>query len=86
MKPTLAPSSISTITFASRKLPRRDGFNLLPDVLPGGLQDFADGVVPLLQQRGIFRTDYEGRTLREHFGLQRPVSRHLDRREAAATA
>jgi len=33
-----------------------------------------------------FRTDYEGRTLREHFGLQRPVSRHPDRREAAATA
>jgi FMN-dependent oxidoreductase (nitrilotriacetate monooxygenase family) len=49
-----------------------DGFNLMPDVLPGGLQDFADGVVPLLQQRGIFRTDYEGRTLREHLGLARP--------------
>jgi len=49
-----------------------DGFNLMPDVLPGGLQDFADGVVPLLQQRGIFRTEYEGRTLREHLGLARP--------------
>lgn len=54
-----------------------DGFNLMPDVLPGGLQDFTDGVVPLLQQRGIFRTEYEGRTLREHFGLRRPVSRRL---------
>jgi len=49
-----------------------DGFNLMPDVLPGGLQDFADGVVPILQQRGIFRTEYEGRTLREHLGLARP--------------
>jgi len=49
-----------------------DGFNLMPDVLPGGLQDFADGVVPILQQRGIFRREYEGRTLREHLGLARP--------------
>ena len=63
-----------------------DGFNLMPDVLPGGLQDFADGVVPLLQQRGLFRTEYEGSTLREHFRLRRPVSRHLHPREAAATA
>ena len=50
------------------------------------LQDFADGVVPLLQQRGLFRTEYEGSTLREHFRLRRPVSRHLHPREAAATA
>jgi hypothetical protein len=63
-----------------------DGFKLMPDVLPGGLQDFTDGVVPLLQQRGIFRTDYEGRTLRDHFALPRPFSRHLLRRDAAATA
>ncbi|CAB3730039.1 Nitrilotriacetate monooxygenase component A [Paraburkholderia sediminicola] len=63
-----------------------DGFNVMPDVLPGGLQDFADGVVPLLQQRGLFRTEYEGSTLREHFGLRRPVSRHLHPREVAATA
>ncbi len=51
-----------------------DGFNLMPDALPGGLQDFVDGVVPILQRRGIFRTDYAGRTLREHFGLARPAS------------
>jgi hypothetical protein len=49
-----------------------DGFNLMPDVLPGGLEDFVDGVVPLLRQRGIFRHAYEGRTLREHLGLARP--------------
>jgi FMN-dependent oxidoreductase (nitrilotriacetate monooxygenase family) len=63
-----------------------DGFNLMPDVLPGGLQDFADGVVPLLQKRGLFRTEYEGRTLREHFGLPRPVSRHLRERQEHAAA
>jgi FMN-dependent oxidoreductase (nitrilotriacetate monooxygenase family) len=49
-----------------------DGFNLMPDVLPGGLQDFVDGVVPILQRRGIFRRDYEGTTLREHLALERP--------------
>ncbi len=49
-----------------------DGFNLMPDVLPTGLQDFVDGVVPLLQRRGLFRTEYEGSTLREHLGLARP--------------
>ncbi|WP_454742473.1 LLM class flavin-dependent oxidoreductase [Cupriavidus necator] len=52
-----------------------DGFNLMPDVLPDGLQDFVDGVVPILQRRGIFRTEYEGTTLRAHLGLQRPAGR-----------
>ncbi|MCC8395875.1 LLM class flavin-dependent oxidoreductase [Paraburkholderia sp. MMS20-SJTR3] len=51
-----------------------DGFNLMPDALPGGLRDFVDGVVPILQQRGIFRTEYDGTTLREHLGLARPVN------------
>ncbi|WP_225783208.1 LLM class flavin-dependent oxidoreductase [Xenophilus sp. Marseille-Q4582] len=49
-----------------------DGFNLMPGVLPEGLQEFVDEVVPLLQRRGLFRTDYEGRTLREHLGLPHP--------------
>lgn len=49
-----------------------DGFNLMPDVLPSGLQDFVDGVVPILQRRGLFRTEYEGSTLREHLGLAIP--------------
>jgi FMN-dependent oxidoreductase (nitrilotriacetate monooxygenase family) len=49
-----------------------DGFNLMPDTLPHGLQHFVDGVVPILQRRGLFRTDYEGTTLREHLGLARP--------------
>lgn len=52
-----------------------DGFNLMPDVLPDGLQDFVDGVVPILQRRGIFRTEYEGTTLRAHLGLERPAGR-----------
>jgi FMN-dependent oxidoreductase (nitrilotriacetate monooxygenase family) len=52
-----------------------DGFNVLVPHLPGGLEDFANGVVPELQRRGLFRTQYEGRTLREHLGLTRPRSR-----------
>jgi alkanesulfonate monooxygenase SsuD/methylene tetrahydromethanopterin reductase-like flavin-dependent oxidoreductase (luciferase family) len=51
-----------------------DGFILVPHVTPGGLDRFADEVVPLLQERGIFRADYAGGTLREHFGLaQSPI-------------
>jgi FMN-dependent oxidoreductase (nitrilotriacetate monooxygenase family) len=46
-----------------------DGFNICPSHLPGGLQDFADLVVPELQRRGLFRTEYEGPTLRENLGL-----------------
>ena len=52
-----------------------DGFNILPLTFPGGLRDFVDLVVPELQRRGLFRTDYEGRTLRENLGLPRPVNR-----------
>ena len=59
-----------------------DGFNLMPDALPDGLQDFADGVVPLLQRRGIFRTEYSGQTLREHLGLARPQGREPEREAA----
>lgn len=49
-----------------------DGFNIMPPVLPSGLETFVDQVVPLLQKRGLFRTEYEGKTLREHYGLPRP--------------
>jgi FMN-dependent oxidoreductase (nitrilotriacetate monooxygenase family) len=49
-----------------------DGFNLMPDALPGGLEAFVNGVVPILRQRGLFRTEYEGNTLRSHLGLARP--------------
>ncbi len=53
-----------------------DGFNLMPPFLPGGLDDFVEMVLPELRRRGLFRTDYEGRTLREHLGLARPPSRY----------
>ncbi|MFI6597829.1 LLM class flavin-dependent oxidoreductase [Nonomuraea sp. NPDC050536] len=46
-----------------------DGFNIMPPYLPGGLADFVDHVVPELQVRGLFRTEYEGRTLRDRYGL-----------------
>jgi alkanesulfonate monooxygenase SsuD/methylene tetrahydromethanopterin reductase-like flavin-dependent oxidoreductase (luciferase family) len=50
-----------------------DGFILVPHITPGGLDRFADEVVPLLQERGIFRADYEGPTLRDHLGLAHPA-------------
>ncbi|MDF3048844.1 MAG: putative FMNH2-dependent monooxygenase [Pseudonocardia sp.] len=46
-----------------------DGFVLVPHITPGGLDEFAEKVVPLLQERGSFRTEYEGTTLREHLGV-----------------
>ncbi|MDQ1653939.1 MAG: N-acetyl-S-(2-succino)cysteine monooxygenase, partial [Cryptosporangiaceae bacterium] len=51
-----------------------DGFNVMPPYLPGGLDDFVDQVVPILQDRKLFRTEYTGTTLREHYGLPRPAS------------
>jgi alkanesulfonate monooxygenase len=53
-----------------------DGFNIMPPFLPEGLDDFVDGVVPLLQQRGLFREEYSGSTLRDHLGLERPDNRY----------
>ncbi|MCD0505258.1 LLM class flavin-dependent oxidoreductase [Bordetella petrii] len=50
-----------------------DGFNLMPPALPGSIDDFVDHVVPVLQQRGLLRRAYSGRTLREHLGLARPA-------------
>jgi FMN-dependent oxidoreductase (nitrilotriacetate monooxygenase family) len=50
-----------------------DGFVLVPHLTPGGLDDFVDDVVPLLQERGAFRTAYRGTTLRSHLGLPDPV-------------
>ncbi|SFT31955.1 LLM class flavin-dependent oxidoreductase [Streptomyces sp. ok210] len=52
-----------------------DGFNIMPAVLPSGLELFVDRVVPILQERGLFRTEYTGATLREHYGLPRPANR-----------
>lgn len=56
-----------------------DGFNFMPAYLPGGLEDFVDGVIPILQRRGLFRHDYEGTTLRDHYDLPRPDGRQESR-------
>jgi N-acetyl-S-(2-succino)cysteine monooxygenase len=53
-----------------------DGFMISFVALPSTLADFVEKVVPELQRRGVFRTDYEGRTLREHLGLLRPENRY----------
>ena len=53
-----------------------DGFLIQPSHVPGGLADFTSMVVPELQDRGLFRTEYEGTTLRENLGLPRPASRY----------
>jgi FMN-dependent oxidoreductase (nitrilotriacetate monooxygenase family) len=52
-----------------------NGFNVMFSHVPGGLEDFCDKVVPELQRRGLFRSEYEGSTLREHLGLKRPANR-----------
>lgn len=52
-----------------------DGFNIMPPYLPGGLDEFVDLVIPELQRRGLFRTEYEGQTLRENLGLPRPANK-----------
>lgn len=63
-----------------------DGFNIMFPFLPQGLDDFVDKVVPELQRRGIFRKDYEGRTLRENLGLPRPKNRFFEATGAADAA
>ncbi|MER5864678.1 LLM class flavin-dependent oxidoreductase [Kitasatospora sp. NPDC002040] len=52
-----------------------DGFNIMPPILPDGLTDFIEQVLPILRKRGLFREGYTGRTLREHYGLPRPAGR-----------
>jgi len=51
-----------------------DGFNVVPPLLPGGFEDFVRLVVPELQRRGIFRTQYTGKSFRENVGLKRPAN------------
>ncbi|MDR6880729.1 LLM class flavin-dependent oxidoreductase [Bacillus sp. 3255] len=52
-----------------------DGFNIMPQLMAGGLEEFLDLVVPELQRRGLFRTEYRGTTLREHYELPYPNNR-----------
>ncbi|RYY11755.1 MAG: LLM class flavin-dependent oxidoreductase, partial [Alphaproteobacteria bacterium] len=58
-----------------------DGFNILPPFFPGGLDDFVNEVVPLLQTRGLFRSDYDHSTLRGHLGLPIPDNRRVETRD-----
>ena len=61
-----------------------DGFNIMPLTFPSGLVDLVELVIPELQRRGLFRREYEGRTLRENLGLPRPVNRWAARPPAEA--
>ena len=63
-----------------------DGFNILPPWFPTALDDFVDLVIPELQRRGLFRTAYEGTTLRENLGLPFPTHRHAVSLGAAQAA
>jgi FMN-dependent oxidoreductase (nitrilotriacetate monooxygenase family) len=63
-----------------------DGFNVMFPYLPEGLDDFVGRVVPELQRRGIFRSRYEGATLRENLGLPRPVNRNFAKAQGAGAA
>ena len=60
-----------------------DGFNVMPPLYPQLLDDFTSKVVPILQERGLFRTEYAGSTLRDHYGLARPESQYAVQRPAA---
>lgn len=68
--PATVAEEINTLVQADAS----DGFILVPHVTPAGLDPFVDAVVPLLQERGVFRAEYEGTTLREHLGLTPEVS------------
>lgn len=61
-----------------------DGFNVTPYLIPDGLDDIVDLLVPELQERGVYRTEYTGTTLREHLGLREPLTHRSapDRRQA----
>ncbi len=61
-----------------------DGFNVMPPLYPQLLDAFIEKVVPILQERGVFRTEYAGSTLRDHYGLPRPESQYAASNETAA--
>jgi FMN-dependent oxidoreductase (nitrilotriacetate monooxygenase family) len=73
------PFQVATAIDESVRARACDGFIVVPHVTPGGLDEFADSVVPLLQEWGRFHTDYEGETLRDHLGLSGPRSSKASR-------
>ena len=60
-----------------------DGFTIMFPYLPQGLDDVVDRVIPEIQRRGLFRTEYEGETLRENLGLPRPENCNFSEQQAA---
>ena len=78
------PADIADTMQAWLETGASDGFNVMFSTVPAGLDDFVDLVVPELQRRGLFRTEYAGTTLRDHLGLARPANRFFEgAREAA---
>ena len=61
-----------------------DGFTVIFPYFPTPVTDFVDHVIPELQRRGLFRTEYEGRTLRENLGVSAPPNRYAAARNARA--
>jgi FMN-dependent oxidoreductase (nitrilotriacetate monooxygenase family) len=78
------PTQIADIIEDWFKAGAADGFNIMPPILPTQFEVFVREVLPILCKRGLFRTEYEGRTLREHFGLERPASQYFPRATAPA--
>ena len=63
-----------------------DGFNISPYIVPGGLDEIVDWLVPELQERGVYRTEYTSTTLRGHLGLREPLTRrHSAQTDSSAT-
>jgi alkanesulfonate monooxygenase SsuD/methylene tetrahydromethanopterin reductase-like flavin-dependent oxidoreductase (luciferase family) len=79
-----APSTVAEAINELVQADASDGFILVPHITPGGLDEFADTVVPLLQERGVFRTEYEGTTLRANLGLAEPAGSRASRVGAAS--
>jgi FMN-dependent oxidoreductase (nitrilotriacetate monooxygenase family) len=78
-----SPATIATEIDKLVQADACDGFILVPHITPGGLDEFVDSVVPLLTERGVFRAEYQGTTLREHLGLA-PLGPGAPRQATAA--
>jgi len=63
-----------------------DGFNISPYIVPGGLDEIVDWLVPELQERGAYRTEYTSTTLRGHLGLREPLTRRQNTETDGSTA
>jgi alkanesulfonate monooxygenase SsuD/methylene tetrahydromethanopterin reductase-like flavin-dependent oxidoreductase (luciferase family) len=70
------PDQLATLIEGWFRQRGADGFNLMPPIYAGQFDLFVDEVVPILQRRGVFHTEYEGATLRDNYGLVRPASRY----------